>query len=252
MIDNKVVLITGGVGRLGLGVAKKILELNGKVIVIDNNQKGIFEFKNTFSEDKALAVFADINNPDEIDKCIEKAIDKFGKFDAAIHSAYPRSTGWGTKFEDLQKKFLNEDLSQQLGGAILFSQRILRYFKSIGNGNLIHISSIQGVNSPKFEHYKDTPMVSPVEYSAIKAGIIAITKYLSKYYKNSNIRVNSISPGGILDGQLKIFLEKYRSSCNDKGMLEVNDIVGTIIFLISDHSRYINGQNIIIDDGWSL
>ena len=95
-------------------------------------------------------------------------------------------------------------------------------------------------------------MVSPIEYSAIKSGIIAITKYLSKYYKNNNIRVNVISPGGILDAQPKTFLKKYRSSCNDKGMLNMEDLIGTMVFLISEESRYINGQNIIVDDGWTL
>ncbi|MDC0533093.1 SDR family oxidoreductase, partial [Candidatus Pelagibacter sp.] len=152
----------------------------------------------------------------------------------------------------LKKNNLYLDLNNQLGLAILISQKILRLFKSQGFGNLVFLSSIQGVNAPKFEHYKNTSIVSPIEYSAIKAGIIAITKYLSKYFKKSNIRVNSISPGGILDNQPKNFLKNYKKSCNDKGLLDVNDLVGTVLFLTSDHSRYINGQNIIVDDGWTL
>ena len=95
-------------------------------------------------------------------------------------------------------------------------------------------------------------MVSPVEYSAIKAGLIAVTKYLSKYYKNKKIRVNCVSPGGILDNQPKIFINNYRKVCNEKGLLHPEDVVRTILFLLSDESRHINGQNIVIDDGWSL
>ena len=95
-------------------------------------------------------------------------------------------------------------------------------------------------------------MVSPIEYSAIKAGIISITKYLAKYCKGQNIRVNCISPGGILDNQPKIFLEKYNSICSSKGMLDAQDLNGTIIYLLSSLSQYVNGQNIIIDDGWVL
>ncbi len=119
-------------------------------------------------------------------------------------------------------------------------------------GNLILVSSIQGVTSPKFHHYKGTKMSSPIEYSAIKSGTISITKWLSKYYKNKNIRVNCISPGGILDGQDENFIENYRKSCNSKGMLDPKDISGSLLFLVSDMSKYINGQNIIIDDGWTL
>jgi NAD(P)-dependent dehydrogenase (short-subunit alcohol dehydrogenase family) len=95
-------------------------------------------------------------------------------------------------------------------------------------------------------------MNSPIEYSAIKAGVVAITKYLAKYYKNKNIRVNCISPGGILDNQPEIFLENYSNNCNSKGMLDSQDLNGALIFLLSDSSKYVNGQNIIVDDGWSL
>jgi len=140
----------------------------------------------------------------------------------------------------------------QLGGAILFSQQILRVFERQGYGNLIHISSIQGVSAPKFEHYMGTNMVSPIEYSAIKAGIIAITRYLAKYCKNKNIRVNCISPGGILNDQPDSFQKEYQSSCLSKGLLEARDIAGTLTFLLSKNSKYISGQNIIVDDGWML
>ena len=109
-----------------------------------------------------------------------------------------------------------------------------------------------GVVTPKFENYAGTNMTSPIEYTAIKAALIAITKYLAKYYKGNNIRVNCISPGGILDQQPESFLKKYQSCCNDKGMLAAEDVVGTALYLLSDQSRYVTGQNIIVDDGWSL
>jgi NAD(P)-dependent dehydrogenase (short-subunit alcohol dehydrogenase family) len=95
-------------------------------------------------------------------------------------------------------------------------------------------------------------MVSPIEYSAIKSGLISVTRYLAKYYQGMNIRVNCISPGGILDNQPDKFLHKYRASCNDKGMLDAEDLNGSIVYLLSDYSRYVTGQNIVVDDGWSL
>ena len=190
--------------------------------------------------------------PEQVDLCIEKGRQKFGRIDAAVHAAYPHSSSWGERFENLKKQDLDEDLSKQLGGAILFSQRILEFFKNQGGGNLIHISSIMGVASPKFENYVGTGMTSPIEYTAMKAALIATTRYLAKYYKGCKIRVNCISPGGISDQQPAAFMEKYRSCCNDKGMLDSEDIVGTALYLLSDQSRYITGQNIIVDDGWSL
>ena len=95
-------------------------------------------------------------------------------------------------------------------------------------------------------------MNSPIEYSAIKSGIISISKYLSKYYRNKNIRVNCVSPGGIKGKQSNLFIDRYRKSCNSKGLLLGKDISNLILFLISEKSQYINGQNLIIDDGWTL
>ena len=109
-----------------------------------------------------------------------------------------------------------------------------------------------GVVTPRFDSYQDTTMTSPIEYTAIKSGIISIVAYLAKYCKGCNIRVNCISPGGILDGQPQLFLERYQAYCNSKGMLGADDLVGTVLFLLSSTSRYINGQNLIVDDGWSL
>ena len=104
----------------------------------------------------------------------------------------------------------------------------------------------------RVDHYNNLNMVSPIEYSAIKSGIISITKYLSKYFRKKNIRVNCVSPGGINDNQPKSFRERYKKSCNSKGLLDGKDISKTILFLLSEESKYINGQNIIVDDGWTL
>ena len=117
---------------------------------------------------------------------------------------------------------------------------------------MVNISSIQGISAPKFEHYEGTSMNSPIEYSAIKSGIISITKWLAKYYANKNLRINCISPGGVYSNQPEKFIKKYKESCNSKGLLNAEDINGTILFLLSKNSHYINGQNIVIDDGWSL
>jgi NAD(P)-dependent dehydrogenase (short-subunit alcohol dehydrogenase family) len=252
MIKNKVILITGGAGRIGLPLAKAIVEKGNKVAIIDINKKKIKFLENQLGKKNFLGMVSDLSNLKEVDQFILKTNNIFGKIDASVHAAYPRSRGWGTKFENLKKIFLNEDLTQQLGGAILFSQRIINFFKKQGYGNLIHISSILGISVPKFDHYKNTNMVSPIEYGAIKSGLISVTKYLAKYYKNKKIRVNCISPGGILDNQPKIFIRKYKKSCNNKGLLQPEDVVKTILFLLSDESKDINGQNIIIDDGWSL
>ncbi|MDC0198419.1 oxidoreductase [Candidatus Thioglobus sp.] len=252
MLNDNVVAVTGGLGLIGKAFCKEIIKNDGKVIIGDLFINQGISFQNELGAENALFLELNSSDSDSIDNFLENSKNHFGKIDSAVHCAYPRSKQWGTEFEKLKAEGLRDDLFNQLGGAIIFSQRLISFYRAQGYGNLIHISSIQGLAAPKFEHYEGTKMVSPIEYSAIKSGIISITKYLAKYCKGENIRVNSISPGGILDNQPEVFLEKYNSSCISKGMMEPQDLNGTLIYLLSSMSKFVNGQNIIVDDGWTL
>ena len=106
--------------------------------------------------------------------------------------------------------------------------------------------------NPRFEIYENTKMTMPVEYAAAKSSINHLTSYFAKKLVNQNIRVNSVSPGGIADDQPDNFKKAYNSFCLNKGLLDVEDITPLIKFLLSEESRYINGQVITIDDGFSL
>ena len=125
-------------------------------------------------------------------------------------------------------------------------------FKEQGGGNIINIASIYGVMAPRFEIYKDTSMTMPLEYAAIKSGVINLSRYFAKYFLASGVRVNSLSPGGILDNQPESFIEAYNINCGHKGILNAEDITGSLVFLLSDLSKHMTGQNLIVDDGFSL
>ena len=252
---NSVIYVAGGAGRIGSQVVNEIVNSGGIAIIADNNKKKINLIKKYYkNSDRVYFIQSNLNSKNRINNSIIKSIKRFKKIDGFVNCLYPITKGWGKKFELVREEDLKNTLFYQIGLPLLFAQAFLEYFSKIKNGNIINISSIQGVQAPKFSHYKNLNMVSPIEYSIAKSGIISLTKYLSKYYKNKNIRINCISPGGIKDNTelSKTFLKRYRSDCNSKGMLDAHDIVGTILFLLSDKSKFINGQNIIIDDGWSL
>ena len=143
-------------------------------------------------------------------------------------------------------------MNLNLGGYFLTSQQFASYFLQQGHGNIINIASIYGVVAPKFELYENTEMTMPVEYAVIKAGLIHLTKYMAKFFKGKNIRVNALSPGGILDAQPASFLDAYGRACINKGMLDKADLVGSLLYLLSDLSKCVNGQNLIVDDGFTL
>ena len=251
-LSNKVILITGACGLIAKELVQNLSIKNANLILVDSEKDQLIALQKNLNTSRTFCFPANLLDFDSHAKIINFTKSSFEKLDCVIHLAYPKSSGWGTPFGNLSQNYLMEDLNGQLALPILFSQTVLKFFEEQNSGNLIHVSSIQGIASPKFEHYEGTSMVSPIEYTAAKAALIAITKYLAKLYKNKNIRVNCVSPGGVLGGQPESFLKKYKSSCVNKGMLDPKDLVGAFEFLISDESLYLNGQNIIVDDGWSL
>jgi len=194
----------------------------------------------------------DITSKESVNSLIEAAKSKFGRIDGLVNNAYPRNKNYGRHFFDVEYKDFCENINLHLGGYFLTCQQFAQYFKSQDSGSIVNISSIYGVIAPRFEIYKDTNMTTPVEYAVIKSALIHLTKYIAKYLKGSGVRVNSISPGGILDNQPESFIRNYNSLSLTKGMLDKKDILGTLLFMLSDDSKFINGQTITVDDGFSL
>jgi NAD(P)-dependent dehydrogenase (short-subunit alcohol dehydrogenase family) len=256
MLKGKLIVITGGAGLLGREFVKAIVQNGGIAVIADINLKSGIKLKEQLSEelktDKIDFVKLDTTSKVSLKKCIDYLDNNYGRIDALVNNAYPKNKNYGRSFFDVEYKDFVENIGLNLGGFFIAIQQFSNYFKKQGSGNIVNICSIYGVIPPKFEIYKNTPMTMPVEYAAIKSGLIHMTKYLSKYFKGLNIKVNALSPGGILDNQPNEFLRNYNNYGISKGMLENQDINGTLIYLLSDMSEYVNGQNIIVDDGWSL
>ena len=256
MLKDKVVVVTGGAGLIGQEFVRAIIEQNGIAIIADINknegQRVSNELSDKLKSNKIDFFELDITSKKSLQECISYLDNKYGRIDALVNNAYPRNKNYGRHFFDVEHDDFVENLGMNLGGCITPSQLFSLYFQNQGYGNIINISSIYGVIAPKFEIYDNTEMTMPVEYAAIKSGMLHLTKYMAKYFKGKNIRVNAISPGGILDSQPEEFLKKYNQECSTKGMLNGCDLNGTLVFLLSDMSAYINGQNIIVDDGFTL
>ncbi len=256
MLKNKIVVVTGGAGLIGQKFVEAIIENDGTAIIADINKELGLKAKNDLSK-KCNTVnieFVELNitSVESLVQCITFLNKKYGKIDALVNNAYPRNKKYGRSFFDVEYEDFVENTGLNLGGYFTTSQQFAKYFKKQGYGNIINISSIYGVIAPKFEIYNGTEMSMPVEYAAIKSGLIHLTKYMAKYFKGMNIKVNTLSPGGILNNQPQSFLDRYKEYSLNKGMLDAKDLEGTLVYLLSDMSKYVNGQNIIIDDGWSL
>lgn len=243
-------IVTGGCGLIGKSFVRALAAKGKNVTAIDiDKQTG----RRLAGESERISyVCGDVTDTESFDQAINSVTKMFGRVNTVIHSAYPRTSSWGTPFEELEAKEVARNLDLQLGSAIMVSQKAVAHFRKHGGGHLVHISSIQGISAPKFEHYKETEMTSPVEYTAVKHGVIGLTKYLAKYLSGTDIRVNCISPGGVRDGQPEPFQNRYDADCTSKGLLDPEDVAGPLLFLLSENAKYVNGQNIVVDDGWTL
>jgi len=226
---------------------------NGGIAVVAEYDIAIAE-KLCTSLENASIVPAQVNITDKnsIKALITTISEKYGRIDALVNSAYPRNKNYGKHFFEVAYSDFCENVGMNLGGYFLTSQQFATYFEKQGYGNIINLASIYGVIAPRFEIYDNTQMTMPVEYAAIKSGLIQLTKYMAKYFKGKNIRVNTISLGGIEDKQPEPFLKAYKEFCLNKGMLNAKDISGTVLYLLSDLSEFVNGQNIVVDDGFTL
>lgn len=254
-LKNCVVVITGGAGLLGQTFSQAVAAQGGRPVVADIRieaaERVASRINDELGTDLVSAVEIDITSKASLQKAMHDLRTKFGRIDALVNNAYPRNRNYGRRFEDVEYSDFCENLNLHLGGYFLTSQQFALYFKEQGHGNIITVSSIYGVIAPRFDIYAGTSMTMPVEYAAIKSALIQLNNYMLKYFQGSGIRFNCLSPGGIFDSQPESFLKKYLAYSQSKGMLAPADIVGALIFLLSDQSHYINGQNIIIDDGWS-
>jgi len=254
-LTEKVIVVTGGAGFLGASFCSAIAEQGGIIIVADIDKDAAVRVAANISANhpgRAEAFLLNITSEISVKSLIGTLQQKHGRIDALVNNAYPRNRDYGVKLEDVSYESFCENLSLHLGGYFLTAQQFGIFFRNQGFGNIINMSSIYGTMTPRFEIYADTTMTMPVEYAAIKSGVNQLTRYLAQYYKGNNIRVNSLSPGGILGEQPDSFLNKYNAHSNFKGMLDPVDISGSLIYLLSDASRFMTGQTLVIDDGFSM
>ncbi|MDZ4150150.1 oxidoreductase [Methylicorpusculum sp.] len=252
---NKVIVITGGAGFLGRQFCAAVAESGGIAIVADIDFEAARRVAEMISANHlgmAVPALLDITSTDSVKALLAEIHQQHGRIDAVVNNAYPRNLNYGRKLEDVAYADFCENVDLHLGGYFLVAQQFALYFREHGGGSIINMSSIYGVMPPRFEVYEGTQMTMPVEYAAIKSAVIHLTRYFAQYFKSKGIRVNCISPGGILDDQPSIFLENYKKHCNSDGMLSTQDLSGMVIFLLSDAAEKITGQNFIIDDGFSL
>lgn len=240
-LSNKIIVVTGGNGLIGKSIVKYIGDCDAQVISVDIQQSVENEFNRV----------ADLTDESLIKEVIDKIINDFGRIDGWVNNAYPRTEDWGNKLEEVTVNSWRQNVDLQLTGYFLCSKLVLERMKINRSGSLVNMSSIYGSVGPDFTIYDGTSMTIPVAYSAIKGGLVNLSRYLASYFGPDNLRVNCVSPGGIFDYQPESFVSNYNRKVPLRRMGKPEDIAPSVAFLLSDDASYITGVNLHVDGGWT-
>jgi len=241
-LKDRIIIVTGGNGLLGREIISKIVSNGAFCINVDINHET--------SED-LTTIKCDITNTLSIDECLKLVVNKYKRIDGLVNNAYPRTSDWGNKFEDIEYLSWQKNIEFQLNSFFYFTQQVSKQMTEQKSGSIINMASVYGMVGPDFTVYDGTNMTMPAAYSAIKGGLINFTRYLASYLGKYSIRVNTISPGGIFDNQNPVFVDNYNKKVPMRRMGLPEDISPSVVFLLSEDSKYITGQNIAIDGGWT-
>ena len=265
-LSGRVAIVTGGVGLLGTEFCKTLAEAGAAVAVVDLNASASQETTDSLTNSgyKALAVSADITKPDSVNAMVEKIVSEFGRIDVLVNSAAldpkfdPDAAKKGIApgaFEDYPLDDWNAALNVNLTGTFLVTQACVNQMIAQGKkGSIINICSTYGLNGPDQSIYiKDGERVAfkPVYYTVTKAGVMGFTKYLAAYYAGTEIRVNALTPGGVFNNHEEYFVKNYSAKTIIGRMAKKDEMNGALLFLASDASSYMTGNNVIVDGGWT-
>jgi len=264
-IKDKVCIITGGAGFLGVKHAQAVLDGGGFPIILDIDLEKIKKASKYLKDEykKEIEAFrVDITSKRQLKTVCDKIIDKYGRVDVLINNASnnPKvengkdKLNW-TRFENFPEEIWDKDMSVGVKGAFLCSQVFGSIMAEQNQGVILNVSSDLGIIAPDQRIYKksnlkeDEQMVKPVTYSVAKHALIGLTRYLATYWAKKGIRVNVICPGGIFNKQDKEFLKKLTDLIPMGRMAKIDEYKAAVLFLVSDASSYMTGSILIIDGG---
>ena len=261
-LAGKVVLVTGGAGLLGQVFCQAFVEAGADVAIVDLNKDATDAVAAKIAKpknQKVIAIECDITSPQSVSKMVHSVVSQLDRIDVLVNNAASKGSNLDAFFEPFESYSLQtwrEVMSVNIDGSFLVAQAVGNQMKKQGGGSIIQTSSIYGIVAPdqriyQGSEYNGRAINTPAVYSASKAAVNGLTSYLSTYWAASNIRVNSLTPGGIASGQNDEFNKKYSNRVPLGRMGGASELVGALIYLASDASSYVTGQNIIVDGGLS-
>ena len=266
-LTGQVAVVTGGVGLLGSEFCRTLAEAGAAVIVVDLNGEAAAKVADSLTNAgyRSMGVQTDITRPESVAAMVEKTVATFGRLDILVNSAAldpkfdPDAVSKGIapgSFEEYPLEQWNAALNVNLTGMFLVTQACVKQMIAQDKkGSIINICSTYGLNGPDQRIYRKAdgsqPAYKPVYYTVTKAGVLGFTKYLSAYYMGTEIRVNALTPGGVFNNHDETFVKNYAAKTILGRMAHKDEMNGALLFLASDASSYMTGNNLVVDGGWT-
>ncbi|HEX3038913.1 MAG TPA: SDR family oxidoreductase [Caproiciproducens sp.] len=263
-LKGKTAVVTGGIGILGRHFCAGLAEFGAHVAVVDLDEQEAVQFARELTERygvSCLGLACDVSSPDEVQTMVEKVVGEFGEIHILHNNAATKTDDLASLFAPFEEYSLKEwrkVVAVNLDGMFLTAQAVGKQMIQQGKGgSIIQTSSIYGILAPdqriyEGSRYLDREINTPAVYSASKAAVVGLSKYLASYWADKGIRVNTLVPGGNESGQNEAFQRNYSARVPLGRMCRPDELVAALVFLASDASSYVTGQSFVIDGGLSV
>ncbi|WP_291832337.1 SDR family oxidoreductase [Brevundimonas sp.] len=258
-LDGQVALVTGGAGILGRLFCRALAEAGAQVAVVD-----LFEdaAKTAAAEigEAAAGFGCDVSDPASVQAAVDAVMARFGRIDVLVNNAATKTADVRAFFEPFETYSLEvwrEVMSVNIDGMFLMAQAVGKEMLKAGRGGrVIQTASIYGLVGPDSRIYEGSdylggPINTPAVYSASKAAVVGLTKWLATHWADKGIRVNCLVPGGVSSGQNSVFGDKYSARVPMGRMARGEEMAPPLLFLASEASSYVTGQVLAVDGGWT-
>lgn len=264
-LSGKTVVVTGGLGQLGMTYAVALAECGARVASLDKTGLDGGAKSGTFNKmlevGQIVHFVVDITKREEIKKALDDIRRKLGEPDVLVNNAALDSPPGAPEsevgpFELYPQESFNKVMDVNVNGTFLCCQVFGGAMAEAGRGSIINISSIYGILSPnqdiyEFRRKNGGVFYKPVAYSVSKSAIMNLTRYLATYWAKKGVRVNTLTLAGVFNNQPQEFLDAYCARMPLGRMANAEEYIGPVLFMASDASSYMTGSNLVVDGGWS-
>ena len=265
-MEGRVAIVTGAAGMLGCQFTRTLMSAGAKVVVADIRKEAAKRLADKTVKDtggEALGLGVDVSSKAEVGRMVAEVLERWGRIDVLVNNAAvdpkfdaDRAHLQSQRFEEYPLELWQQSLGVNLTGVFLCAQAVGTVMVQQHGGVIVNVSSTYGIVAPDqrlYQQEQETEQThfKPVDYAVTKAAVAHLTRYLAAYWAGKNIRVNTLTPGGVLNKQEGEFVRKYALRTPLGRMAEKEELCGALLFLASDASSYMTGANLVVDGGWT-